>query len=76
MGAKITAKTKKKQISKTQDAGIRGEVQDFDRLYFGLGTETSFSVKVEWPDGKITQFETDEVNRIIEIHHPDIQAEL
>ena len=76
LGAKITAKTKKKQISKTQDAGIRGEVQDFDRLYFGLGTETSFSVKVEWPDGKITQFETDEVNRIIEIHHPDIQAEL
>ena len=44
--------------------------QSVSRLHFGLGEEERVSVRVEWPDGAVSEATDVPVDRLVTVSHP------
>ena len=51
--------------------GVHGDVQDFQRLHFGLGNARAVDISVTWPDGSEQTHKAIEANHIVEIRQGD-----
>lgn len=67
LGARVTVETEETSMLRGQYSGVHAEVQDFDRLHFGLGGSGAVQVLVKWADGSQSRLENVAANQVLTI---------
>lgn len=71
LGAIVRATVGPTSMTRFQHGGVHGDVQDFQRLHFGLGNASAVDISVTWPDGSEQTHKAIEANHIVEIRQGD-----
>ncbi|MEH6593412.1 MAG: CRTAC1 family protein [Halioglobus sp.] len=68
LGSRVAISAGKVNIMRGQYSGVHGEVQDFDRLHFGLNNLKMVDLIVYWADGDETRLTDVTTNQILTIN--------
>ncbi|SDD19714.1 Repeat domain-containing protein [Algoriphagus faecimaris] len=72
LGAKVILSLANGTSQYQEQQVVRGYMSSVEEVvHFGLGKSAVLSLKVIWPDGKISELKQPEVNTVLEIHYQD-----
>jgi ASPIC and UnbV/FG-GAP-like repeat len=67
LGSRVSISAGSVDITRGQYSGVHGEVQDFDRLHFGLNDLKQVNLVVRWADGDETRMTNVDTNQLLTI---------